>query len=133
MSCRRIFRLLIVVCLMTGCDDRGSPIKIIVPRDHRGEFQIIESPAGPITPLRDGEYGYEIPKSGKLIVKDFRPFQQLHIETFVFDDGISVKKFDHPAHANSDEFGIFGGTYGGRPLTMRFYVGKASDAMDWAK
>ena len=112
-------------------DREGKPIRVIVPRDYRGEFLIIQAPEGRDLPLRKGEYVCVIPEDGKLLVKSLAAFERWHTESIVFDDGTVPKKYDHPAHAKGDEFAVFGGvvvsSIDPRP-TMHFFVGTAKEA-----
>ena len=113
-------------------DREGKPIRVIVPRNYRGEFLIIEAPEGRDLPLRKGEYVCVIPENGKLLVKSLAAFNRWHTESFVFDDGTVLKKCDSPAHAKGDEFAVFGGQVGVSSIdprpTMHFFVGTAKEA-----
>jgi hypothetical protein len=134
---RWVVLLLTVLGLAAGCDSNGPPIRIIVPRDFRGEFRIVETPEGRDVLLRNGEYVYTIPRSGQLLVKSFAPFAQWHTESITFDDGTPVNHYDHPAHARTDELAVFGGgiTVGTdypHP-TQRYFVGRTSEATQWVK
>jgi hypothetical protein len=126
--------LVVMVLALAGCSEgSGPPVRIIVPRDYRGEFLIVEAPEGSEIPLREGAYVCLIPRDGKLLVTTLHPFEQWHIESIAFDDGSMPKRYDHPAHAKPDEFAVFGGhivkSDGSRP-TMYFFVGTAKQAAE---
>jgi hypothetical protein len=138
---RRATGLGLVLCLLAAIgpfavagyfNRQGAPIRIIVPRDYRGEFLIIEAQEGRDPPLRDGECVYVIPKDGRLLVKSLAAFGRWHTESIVFDDGTVPKKYDHPAHAHDDEVAVYGGQitvgFGDPRPTMHFFVGTAKDA-----
>ena len=110
----------------------GKPIRVIVPRDYRGEFLIIEAPEGRDLPIHKGEYVSVIPENGKLLVKSLADLHRWHTQSIVFDDGIVPKKHDRPAHATGDEFTVFGGHISVSSIdtgpTMHFFVGTAKEA-----
>ena len=128
---------LLVVITLIGCQRRAPPVRIVVPRAFRGEFQIVETPKGINVSLRNGEYVYVIPASGKLSVKSLDPFKRFHQETIGFDDGSPLSSYSHYTHADSDGLAVFGGaivtgtTY--PEPTKRFFVGRRPQAMEWTE
>jgi hypothetical protein len=66
----------------------GKPVKIVLPEGFRGEFSIIKDREhGQDLKLRDGEWLFEIPAGGVLVVNDDRPFYRWHRESVVYSDG----------------------------------------------
>jgi len=124
--------LLTAILTLSGCNDTATSIKVVVPREHRGGFFIEASTSGQPIPYGDEGYVYVIPRGGRLLVNTLVPFERWHVESFAFDDGTVLKKYDHPARAQPDEFGVFGGGMGrstsSRP-EISYFVGTARDAL----
>jgi hypothetical protein len=136
-------KLRFLCCLATlllfiaGCQNAGSPVTIVVPRNFRGEIRIIESADSPEMPFQQGEYRCVIPASGRLAVKSLLPFERFHTETVVLDDGTVPSIYSHPVHStNETEIAVFDGgletTYTDPPTTARkYFIGLKKDASNW--
>lgn len=66
----------------------GKPIRIVLPDGFRGDFLIVKDrEKGQDLKLQDGEWLFEIPASGVLVINDDHPFCMWHQERFVYSDG----------------------------------------------
>ncbi|MBN9523822.1 hypothetical protein J0H58_35815 [bacterium] len=91
--------------LATPADREGRPVRIVLPVGYRGGFSVVkDGRTGKRVEVRDGEWVYEIPADGMLVVADDGPLYLWHRERYVYADG-------KPARAESV------GTTGGRAET----------------
>jgi hypothetical protein len=69
----------------------GKPVRIVLPEGFRGEFLIVrDREKGQDLKLQDGEWLFEIPASGVLVINDDHPFCMWHQERFAYSDGRSA-------------------------------------------
>jgi hypothetical protein len=124
--------LVVMVLPLAGCSfGSGPPIHIVVPRNYRSEFRIVESPGSAEIPMHKGKYVCLIPRDGELLVRSLGSFHQWHAQSIVFDDGTVPKAYDHPAQALPDEFAVFGGGIRSSDASgpeMYFFIGTARKA-----
>ena len=83
--------LSILLTVVAGCSDSGKPVLFILPNGFKGEFQIVKDSSNGVDLVeQNGEWVFNIPPSGRLKVKDDRPFYRWHSERARYANGQSV-------------------------------------------
>jgi len=87
--------LLALMTQLSACnmlqDAQYPTICFVLPDGYRGAFQLVlDNKEGVGIVTKDGQYVYEIPVSGVLKVKSFKPFEGLHKEIAVYKNGESI-------------------------------------------
>ena len=96
--------ILIFTSHITACSAfsslTGKPtISFVLPDGYVGAFQLVlDENTGIEVSEKDGKYAYEIPPSGSLNVKTFRPFETPSKYVAMYKDGsiIPTNDFQHP-------------------------------------
>jgi hypothetical protein len=71
-----ILAAILLVAAVGRLDRQGHPIVFVIPEKYQGPITlIIDNQRGEEVPLEGGTYTYQIPESGKLLIKDARPFR----------------------------------------------------------
>jgi hypothetical protein len=70
----------------------GKPVTIVLPAGYEGEFSIVRHRTrGQDVRPKDGEWIFEIPENGVLVVKDDSPFYRWHKTYYLYADGSPAK------------------------------------------
>lgn len=94
-QCGSLLILFLLITQVTACtlfQDLARPtICFVLPDAYRGAFQLVlDETGGADVSARDGKYFYEIPASGVLKVKTFKPFEGYHKEIAVYKNGQEI-------------------------------------------
>jgi len=100
----------------SGCIDNSPTTTVfIVPNGFSGLFLVAEDRANGVSVQRkDGEYLFEVPESGKLVVKRLKPLIDWHREVAHYKDG---RKLPTEGVYNDNEIRLF---------TLPYVAGKGS-------
>ena len=80
-----------VAILLSGYEARSEKVEFIIPDGFHGIFQLSPDSNAPPIPFTNGCFIVEIPKSGKLLVKDTAPFKEWHKPSARYRSGKPIK------------------------------------------
>ena len=84
----RALLLLSLLMAMTGCDDSGTPIRVVLPNGYIGKFTVVkDSVHGVPLFLCEGTYEFVVPTGGVLAITDTHPFFRIAALTIQYHNG----------------------------------------------
>jgi hypothetical protein len=118
-------------CACSMLDDTRNPtICFVLPDGYRGVFQLVlDEKQGVDVIHREGKYVYEIPVSGVLKIKSFKPFDGWHKEIAVYKSGESIPTEDSTIAPNTVALRLLGtSSHNKGPLAQTNVIGTEEQA-----
>ena len=104
---QRVIAIILLVIAIAGCSSHSPAVEYIFPNGFHGLAVIAEDKEYglEIRPV-DGKYTFEIPRNGKLVVKDLAPFNRWHKDFARYSNGEKIPDMTSTNNANNGFYGL---------------------------